>query len=213
MMTLRTIVVVLFATLFGGCVETRFESPPGDNIETCDVHWKGLWGDPQSKNEPSAIYIDDECHFIVLDQPEKGGPLKRVHVPMNYVHADDKDYLVIADTSLKGLVEIKAPYGIDPLPQKSFYFVRYRIRGDSIEINQVDSERLAKLVVDRKLEGTVSKTANELHVYIRGNRAKMLEILRTQSIFEDKPSTKLVRRKQTIDEFEQSVMHVPAKKP
>jgi hypothetical protein len=129
------------------------------------------------------------------------------------VHADGKDYLVIADTSLKVLVEIKPPYGIDPLPQKSFYFVRYRIRGDSIEINQVDSERLAKLVVDRKLEGTVSKTANELHVYIRGNRAKMLEILRTQSIFEDKPSTKLVRRKQTIDEFEQSVMHASAKKP
>jgi hypothetical protein len=204
--------LVLFAIL-AGCTETRFESPPGDNIETCDVRWKGLWGDPQSKNEPTAIYVDDECHFIAIDQPEKGGPFKRVHVPMNYVHADGKDYLVVADTSLKGLVEIKPPYSIEPLPQKSFYFVRYRFRGDTIEINQVDSERMAKLVIDRKLDGTVSKTANELHVYIRGNRAKMLEILRSQPIFDEKSTTKLARRKQTIDEFEQSQMRPPTKKP
>ena len=26
-----------------GCTETRFESPLGDNIETCDTRWKGLW--------------------------------------------------------------------------------------------------------------------------------------------------------------------------
>lgn len=204
--------LVLLAILTG-CTETRFENPPGDNIETCDVRWKGLWGDPQSKDEPSAIYVDDECHFIVLDQPEKGGAFKRLHVPMNYVHADGKDYLVVADTSLKGLVDLKPPYGIEPLPQKSFYFVRYRIRGDNIEINQVDSERMAKLVIDRKLDGTVSKTANELHVYVRGNRAKMLEILRTQPIFEEKASTKLARRKMSVDEFEQSLMHAPAKKP
>jgi hypothetical protein len=203
----RVLCVLAAAASLAGCVETRFESPLGDNIETCDTHWKGLWADPESSDEPSAIYVDDECHFMVLDQPEKSGPIKRIHVPMNYVHADGKDYIVIADSSLKGLVELKPPYGIDPAPEKSFFFARYQIHGDRLEVNQVDSERVAKLVIDGKIDGSVSKTGNDLHVFVRGNRARMLEIVRTQSIFQTKSQTKLVRRKQTVDEFEQSVIH------
>ena len=201
------------AAALAGCVETRFESPLGDNIETCDPHWKGVWADPESSDEPSAIYVDDECHFMVLDQPEKSGPIKRIHVPMNYVHADGKDYIVVADTSLKGLVELKPPYGVDPVPERAFFFARYQFRGDRLEVNQVDSERVAKLVIDGKIDGSVSKTGHDLHVFVRGGRTRMLEIVRTQSIFQDKSQTKLVRRKQTVDEFEQSVIHAQRNKP
>jgi hypothetical protein len=208
----RLLCLLAAAAALAGCVETRFESPLGDNIETCDPHWKGVWADPESKDEPSAIYVDEECHFMVLDQPEKSGPIKRIHVPMNYVHADGKDYIVVADTSLKGLVELKPPYGVDPVPEKAFFFARYQIRGDRLEVNQVDSERVAKLVIDGKIDGSVSKTGNDLHVFVRGNRARMLEIVRTQSIFQDKSQTKLVRRKQSVDEFEQSVIHAQRNK-
>jgi hypothetical protein len=41
---------------------------------------------------------------------------------------------------------------------------------------------------------------------VRGNRARMLEIVRTQSIFEGKRPTVLARRKQTLDEFEQALL-------
>jgi hypothetical protein len=204
--------LIAVVVLLTGCTETRFEAPLGDNIETCDVRWKGLWTDPES-NEATAIYVDNECHFILADQPEKGGPLKRVHVPMNYVHVDGKDYLVVADTSLKGVVDVKPPYAIEPAPAKSFYFARYRLRGDSVEITQVNSQRAAQLVIEGKLEGTVSKTANELHVFIRGDRARMLEIVRKQPIFDDEKPTKLVRHKETLDEFEQALLAPPAKKP
>jgi hypothetical protein len=210
---MRIAIAALVLLLLGGCTETRFESPLGDNIETCDVHWKGLWTDPDEKVENTAIFVDNECHFIVADQPEKGGPLKRVHIPMNYVHADGKDYLVVADTALKGLADIQPPYAIDPAPAKSFYFARYQLRGDKVEITQVNSERAAQLVIEGKIEGTVSKTANELHVFVRGDRARMLEIVRKQPIFDDKAPTRLVRHKETLDEFEQTLMHPPAKKP
>ncbi len=200
------LVALALLALLGGCVETRFESPLGDNIETCDTKWKGLWGDPDSATEASAVYVDDECHFIVLDQPERGGPLKQIHIPVNFVHADGKDYVVVADTSLKGTVELKPPHGIDPVPEKSFFFARYSIRGDRIELNQVDSEKVAKLVIDGKLEGTVDKVSNDLHVYVRGNRTRMLEIVRTQPIFDTRRPTLLARRKQTIDEFEQALL-------
>jgi len=202
--------VVLFA-LLGGCIETRFESPLGDNIETCDAKWKGLWGDAESTTEAGAIYVDDDCHFIVLDQTERGGPLKQFHVPMNFVHVDGKDYLVVADSSLQGLVELKPPHGIDPPPAKSYFFARYRIRGDRVEMNQVDSERVAKLVIDGTLEGTVEKVSSDLHVFVRGNRARMLEIVRTQPIFDSKHPTVFSRRKQTIDEFEHDLLEAQRK--
>jgi len=120
---------------------------------------------------------------------------------------------VVADTSLKGLGEIKPPYGIEPAPAKSFYFARYHVRGDNLEIIQVNSERVAQLVIEGKLEGTVSKTANDLHVYVRGDRARMLEIVRKQPIFDGQKPTKLVRHKETLDEFEQALIRSPAKKP
>jgi hypothetical protein len=213
MPVLRRIAAVGLLVVLGGCVETRFESPIGDNIETCDVKWKGLWGDADSATEPGAIYVDEDCRFIVLDQTERGGPLKQIHLPMNFVHADGKDYLVVADSALKGLVELKPPHGIDPPPDKSFFFARYRVRGDRVEINQVDSDAVAKLVIDGKLEGSVDKVANDLHVYVRGNRAHMLEIVRTLPIFQSKAPTVLVRRKQSVDEFERAVLDAQKKQP
>jgi hypothetical protein len=208
---LRRLAAPALLLALGGCIETRFEAPLGDNIETCDARWKGLWNDAGEPSEPSAVYVDDECRFIVVEQPERGGPLKQMHVPVNFVHADGKDYLVVADSSLKGLAEIKPPHGIDPAPDKSFYFIRYRLRGDRVELDQVDSERVAKLVIDGTLDGTVDKAANELHVYVRGNRARMLEIVRTQPIFSDKRPTVLAKRKQSLDEFERMVLDAQRK--
>ena len=195
-----------------GCTETRFASPPGDNIETCDVRWKGLWGPADEEPDHTAIFVDDECHFIVLDQPEKGGPFKRLHVPVNFVHADGNDYLVVADHSLKGLVKIRPVYGVDPVPDKAFFFSRYRASKDRIELYPVDSERVAKQIVDGKLDGTVSKIPNELHVFVSGDRAQMLEILRHGSLFAEKPDIKMARLNQSVDDFERALMRSQRKK-
>jgi hypothetical protein len=195
----------------GGCIETRFESPIGDNIETCDAGWKGLWVDTDEakRDRPeasgAAFYVNDACEFIVLDQPEPNGALKQIHVPVNYVHADRRSYLVVADVAVKGLAELKPPHGITPVPDKSFFFARYVLRGDRLEIYPVDSARTAKLVIDGKLDGTVDKTQNELHVYVRGTRANMLEIVRTQPIFDDKPFA-LQRSRQSLEDYEKAAV-------
>ena len=207
---LRTFIACAVLML-AGCVETRFESPIGDNIETCDAGWKGLWVDADASNRDlpdksdAAFYVNDACEFIVLDQPEAKGPLKQIHVPINYVHADGRDYVVIADNAIKGLADVKPPHGVTPVPEKSFYFARYKLRGDRLELYQVDSERIAKLVIDGKLDGTVDKRQNELHVYVHGTRAQMLEIVHAQPIFADKPF-KLVRSRQTLEQYEKSML-------
>lgn len=192
----------------GGCVETRFESPPGDNIETCDARWKGLWlgDDEKPKDSNTAIFVDDGCRFSVLDQPERGGPFKEVRVPVNFVHADGRDYIVVADAALKGLVKINPVYGIEPLPERSFFIDRYQAHGDHIELFSVDDQLAARKVVEGKLEGTVSKTASELHVFIRGDRAHVLEILRRDTIFNAKAQLRLHRINQSVAEFEQATI-------
>lgn len=207
---IRTLVLASLGLLLAGCNETRFESPLGDNIETCDVHWKGLWtpaDEPPGENTGSvgAFYVDDECRFSVLDQPEIGAPFKQLRVPLNYVHDGGNDYIVVSDAQLKGLVKLDAPHGVKPAPEKSFFFARYRAHGDRIDLYDVDSARVAKLVIDAKIEGTVNKTSSELHVYVRGSRQEMLEIVRRHGIFADKAMT-LVRRDQTVDAFERELI-------
>jgi hypothetical protein len=213
MMTVR-LLLMFGVCVLAGCIETRFESPIGDNIETCDAGWKGLWidTDEAKRDRPeasgAAFYVNDACEFIVLDQPEPNGALKQIHVPVNYVHADGKSYLVVADVAIKGLAEVKPPHGVKPVPDKSFFFARYALRGDRLDIYQVDSARAAKLVIDGKLDGTVDKTQNELHVYVRGTRANMLDIVKTQPIFDEQPFS-LKRSRQSLEDYEKAAVSVP----
>lgn len=194
--------------LLTGCVETRFESPLGDNIESCDVNWKGLWlaeDGETHEHDDGAIYVDDECRFHMLDQTERGAPLKAIHVPLNYVHDGGNDYLVVSDVQLKGLVKLPPPHAISPTPEKSFFFARYRVRGDRLDIHEVDSERVAKLILDARIEGTVDKSSNELHVYVRGNRRQMLEIVRKHAIFADEPLS-LRRSDLSVEAYEKALL-------
>jgi hypothetical protein len=216
MTKLLRILLVFVALASAGCVETRFESPIGDNIETCDTGWKGLWVGIDDHNEEAkdatAFYVNDECQFIVIDQPEKNGALKQIHVPVNYVHADRKDYIVVADTAIRSLVELRPLHGVKPAPEKSFFFARYRLRGDRIDLFQVDSDKTAALVLDGKVGGTVDKSQNELHVYVTGSRAQMLDLVKAHDIFDEKKPLRLVRSKKTLEEFEKSVLPAGAQK-
>jgi hypothetical protein len=208
-MNIRLLLALALLAL-GGCTETRFESPLGDNIETCDARWKGLWFDagdsPTDRARGvTAFHVNDECEFTIIEQPEPKGATKRIHVPMNYVHAGGDDFVVVSDASIRGLVELKPPYDIDPVPQKSFFFAKYRVRGDRLEVFKVDSAKTAKLVIDQTLDGTVQKGRNELHVYVRGNRAQMLELATKRDVFEAEPSLTFVRSKQDLDSYERSL--------
>ncbi|MEP6941265.1 MAG: hypothetical protein ABI846_15970 [Rudaea sp.] len=208
MKTNALLCTALAAVSLGACVETRFESPPGDNIETCDARWKGLWlgDDEKPKDSNTAIFVDEGCRFTVLDQPERGGPFKEVHVAVNFVHTDGKDYLVVADAALKGLVKVNPVYGIEPMPERSFFIDRYVVRGDHIDLFAVDDQLAARKVIEGKLEGSVSKTPSELHVFIRGDRARVLQILRRDTIFNAKPQLRLGKVKQSVAEFEQAAI-------
>src|SRR5690606_1589100 len=115
-------------------------------------------------------------------------------------------YLVIADAELGGLADIPPVFGIEPVPQRSFYFVRYRIRGDRLVLARADSEKIAKLIIDGELDGTVSRTRNDLHVFVQGGRANMLDIVRHHDLFRADKDSYLVRRDQDIAAYERELL-------
>ena len=217
---IRLLFPVLACALIGACVETRFESPLGDNIETCDTAWKGLWfeeGDDLRRTDGerhlTGFAVDEACAFTLIEQPEAGGPFKRTRVPINYVHVRGDDYVVVSDAALRGLVDLKTPYDIDPPPQKSFFFARYRVRVNRLELRKVDDAKVAKLVIDGSLDGTVQKGRNELHVYVRGGRQQMLDLVRKHDLFESKPSLVFVRSREDLQDVERRLQRGAIREP
>lgn len=193
--------------LMCACTETRFESPPGDAIESCDPAWKGLWLDASENasaddKDDVAFLVDQECRFLLLERPEKDGPLKQIHIPLNFVHDRGKHYLVVADDQLAGVVDISPVHRMKPAPAKAFFMARYELNKDKLSIFDVDSTRVAHLVIDEKIEGTVDSGDKELHVFVKGNRQQILEVLRKHDLFEAKSETEATRSKQTLDEYE-----------
>ena len=199
---IRTLALLALIGLLGGCVETRFESPPGERIERCDAAWKGVWLDRSDESKASGLQVDANCASTLLTQLEPGGPLRPVPVPLNFVEHRGQRYVVIADASLQDLVSLPPVHGIDPVPARSFYIARYRLRGDRLDIHKVDDRAAARMVIDGLLEGTVSSTLNELHVYLRGTRADVLRIVGTAGLFEREPSIRLERSRKSLAEIE-----------
>jgi len=56
--------------------------------------------------------------------------------------------------------------------------------------------------VDNVLDGTIDRRKNELHVYVRGDPAAILDILRTQDLFESKPGAEVRRVPLSLEEYE-----------
>lgn len=206
-MNLRLIAAACILLLLAACTETRFESPPGDHIEACDAGWKGLWVDASGKasaDEPDelAFLVDKECRFQMIERPEKDGPPKLVHIPVNFVHDRGKHYLVVADDQLSGVVELEPVHRVEPAPAKSFFIARYERNGDRLKLFDIDSTRVAHLVLDKVLDGTVDSGNNELHVFVRGDRSRVLEILRTQDLFAAKANGEVRRIKSSLEDYE-----------
>jgi hypothetical protein len=213
-MSLRAFVwIALSAIVLGGCVETRFESPLGGRQESCDARWKGLWIGPDPADQSAAVFVDGACHVFVIDKPAPDKPVRRVELPVRYRHVEGRDYLSVEAAAFKELADLDPPYAIEPAPAHAYFFARYAISGDRLEIDMVNSKRVAQLVIDDKIDGTIGKSTNGLHVFVRGDPARMLEIVRNEPIFDGVTPTILVRSKQSADAFERNLERATAKKP
>lgn len=208
---MKSTIVVFALLLLGACTETRFEAPLGSKLESCDARIKGLWTGADPADRDAAILVDSACRFFIIDKPASDQAVRRIELPVRYAHVDGRDYISVEAAAFKALTELAPPYGIDPAPAQAYFFARYRIDGTRLEIEQPNSERVAQRVLANTIDGTVSKTHAELHVFVRGDAARMLEIVRSEPIFDGSPPTVLVRSKQSLKQFERALMQPPKK--
>ena len=154
---------------------------------------RGLWFPRAEPNSDSAFYIDDACRFVMIEVPKNGGPTKRTtHIPelcarrRQGLSRDRRRCLEGGGRHQTGLWRRSRS-------QAAFYYARYVADKTNIDVYPVDSQARRHPHHRPKIDGTVSKTTNELHVFVSGDAAHMLEILRGDSIFADKPKIELVR--------------------
>ena len=190
-----------------GCSATRFESPPGDALDSCDTRWRGLWiaRDDDGKLEDTAIEVDAGCRLLLHDQAERGGPVKAVHVPGNFARVARKDYVVVSDLALKPVYEFGPVPGVAAQPDKTFVLLRYEIRGDRLRLYDIDDDAVARLVLARKIDGTMLKSEDGLQVYVQGDRARIAQVLAAHDLFEHK-ATLLERSEWTAVDFERELL-------
>lgn len=200
-------VVVLLGLcgLLGACSETRFKALPASGESGCDARWKGLWVPQDEPKGDTAVYVDTDCRLIIFDHPDRGGALRRVALQPHFIHLQHNDYLAVAAADVAPLVELPPVYGVDPPPSPAYFLMRYRVGKGDIKLYPVDSERMAKHIIDGSIKGTVSKTANELHVFVGIDAAAMLELLHGASIFANKADIEMIRSTRSVDEFERLV--------
>lgn len=213
----RRCTAVVAALLLGACSVTRFEAPLGDNLDTCDPQWKGLWigedksGKPGDDHDAAGVYVDTQCRFFLLDQDGPGGALKQVHVPANFATLGREQYLVFSDVALKPVEDLGAVPGMSDPPEKTFLYFRYRVHRDRIEVFDVDHEKLAHWILDDKIKGHLLKTSGTLANFVRGDAKTMVAVVSKFDLFERKPMVVLVRRNQTPEEFERELTSRPGK--
>ena len=195
------VLLTVYAALCG-CTETRFASPPSDQLQSCDPRWQGLWIPGAEPDDGSAISVDAACRFVMIDVPRNGGPTKRTPISVRYLHADGKDYVVVSDDALKEVVDIQPVYGVQPVPTRAYFVARYVFDKNRLNIHDVNSQRVATQIIAGKLDGTVSRTAHNLHVFVTGDAAHILGVVGDDSIFDDKPNLELERSELSAEEFE-----------
>lgn len=193
---MRPVLIFAWLVLLGGCVETRFESPPAEALKTCDARLKGLWTGSAPGDRDAALYVDAACTMQLIDKPARAAP-RRIPLPARFAHLPGADYIVIDAAALKPLADLPPPHGIDPPPAQAWFLTRYAVDARQLSLTPVDTPRVARHVLDGTLDGSIDKSHGELHVFVRGDAARISRMLRDVPIFD--PGNSLVLTRSTLD--------------
>jgi len=172
--------LLLSLGLLGGCESTRFEAPPVAQ-STGDEALFGRWlsvgdrpdemGEVELRIEPhgwgerdaeSGIDTFNFATLLTFVENKKEGTVTGEATRLGYGHDGDRHYLWVD----ANWAEVRM--GEKPRANKGDVFVfRYRVRGDRLEVWQVDTNAIAHRVIDNQLKGDVHQADDELHVRLK----------------------------------------------
>lgn len=197
---MRLAVVVLAVCLLAGCEQTRFESLPGEQIESCDPRWVGNWRfvsfEDDDEDDVVHVSINADCTEVRTieegKQEDLGATLRFARVGNLAIIATMLD----EDSPKADGDEAKRPPG--------YHYFRYQVRRDRITLYDVDHRRVAHWLIDGKLRGSTEFTSGQpggrrlrhgetLDNFITGDAQAMASAARLHSLFKRRPYIALIR--------------------
>ena len=194
---------LILTTTLAGCVSTIFESPPGEATTSCDARWVGNWEvhalDPKSESDDKVtLRVAPECKSLVIVE---NGTVQ---------HDLDHAILVFASIRNSNIAALKqSPETKDTKAKTSdwetgFRYFSYTANEKEIRLQQVDDERIAKLLIEGKLLGRIERISRypgarqpedqgTLHNFVAGPPKEMLRALESYPLFSDKGAIILKR--------------------
>jgi hypothetical protein len=162
-MMLRITACLLALGLLAGCESTRFEAPPVAE-RTCDAALAGTWlstGDDPGDEGEVELRIGADCRLDFIEHG-KDGTKTGEPTPLHVGRDADRTYLWVDANWAEVRMGEKARADAGDV-----FVLRYRARGDRLELWQVDTKAAAHRVIDNELKGDVHQADDELHVRLK----------------------------------------------
>lgn len=170
-MKIAALLLVVVASLLGGCRITAFEHAPV-TTQACDRQLAGDWlsvGDAPGQDGEVVLRIDDDCRLQV-DEHEHGGEHDGVRdgnaTQVRLGRHDGRTYAWVDAAWAQQRFD---PESRDLQPRPGdVYLVRYQLAGDRLTLHAPDSVVIAHAIIDGNIPGEVRYGDNRLHNRITG---------------------------------------------
>jgi hypothetical protein len=170
------LLVPLFLSL-AGCV--TFEKAPLPLA--CDARLEGRWLPIANSAEEAAkltaddyATVDGQCHATLSMSQAADQPARKAEVQASGFELGGEHYLVLGEKDLTRLFAGSGMLSQDRIPGTSVTLVRYRIEGDILKLETIDTDTVKRMVDQHELS---AKTQDQLNYLIPGDEAQLRDVL------------------------------------
>lgn len=162
---MKNLLIMVACVLLAACEATTFEQAPVAALP-CDPALAGHWaseGDGEDDDGEIVLQIDAACQLAVVEQKSDGKPRTGEATPLHLGRHGRHHYAwVDAGWMMRRFDEDHR------FPDGDIFLVRYRQRGDRLDLWPTDDKAVAHAIIDDRLEGEVLARDNELFNRLTG---------------------------------------------
>ena len=169
---LRRIGIAVGALALSACQSTMLESLPTGTATACPAEWRGAWialDADSGAHEDAGFVVDGACTLTLVEEHE--GKPRELRFTPRFASARGAQLVLFGHEDAAPLIEPQAP------AKAGWYPFEWRRNDDVLVLRAPDHRRIATLVVNGALDGTVTWGENEGHVFVTGDAASITAAL------------------------------------
>ncbi len=177
-MTLRHCLPLVLPMWLAGCV--TFERLPAPLA--CDSRLEGRWlpvantpGEAAKLTSDDYATVDAQCLATLSMSQTANKPASKAQMRVSGFELGGEHYLALGENDLALLFTgATAPASPTAKPGTGITLVRYRIQGDLLRLNMIDTDTVRQMVEHRKFPAS---TPDQLNYVIPGDEAQLRAVL------------------------------------